>query len=416
MDQPLLNTLHSHLIAYPTPSNLNISWNWGSLAGICLVLQIITGVCLAMHYTAHVDLAFASVQHIMRDVPSGWLLRYFHANGASFFFIVVYIHLFRGLYYNSYAQPRERVWLLGVIILLMMILTAFIGYVLPWGQLGPKYFCVWSHDLYFFAQCFAWSNVFHDSSLWVELTAQFMSKTCMQDFASTLVQIVLPSHNLELLFFVPKVSTLKRIGPHSQEVICGLFGLMLGDAYAEKHGLGTRFTFHHSHQQLGFLQWIQDFLSIRGYMNDHPLIIKQRKAYKNKVYQTVKAHTYTFQSLDWIREAFYVNGHKKVPYNIDKYLSPLALALWICCDGHYCKPAGGLIRSTQSFSLECVQLLSKVRVQKYRLKTSVRQNEATKEQYIIYIWAESMPIVRSLTKHYMPSCMHYKLAMQSVTL
>ena len=136
MNQTLFNTLHSHLIAYPTPSNLNASWNWGSLAGLCLVLQIVTGVCLAMHYTAHVDRAFASVQHIMRDVPSGWLLRYFHANGASFFFIVVYVHLFRGLYYNSYAQPRELVWLFGVVILLMMILTAFIGYVRPWGQMS----------------------------------------------------------------------------------------------------------------------------------------------------------------------------------------------------------------------------------------------------------------------------------------
>ena len=87
-----------------------------------------------MHYTAHVDLAFHSVQHIMRDVSNGWLLRYLHANGASLFFIVVYMHLFRGLYYTSYAQPRELVWLLGVVILLMMILTAFIGYVLPWGN------------------------------------------------------------------------------------------------------------------------------------------------------------------------------------------------------------------------------------------------------------------------------------------
>lgn len=137
--QPLLSTLKNHLIAYPTPSNLNVSWNWGSLAGICLVLQIVTGVCLAMHYTPQVDLAFSSVQHIMRDVPSGWLLRYLHANGASFFFIVVYIHIFRGIYYSSYAQPRELVWLIGVVILLLMILTAFIGYVLPWGLVfGPK--------------------------------------------------------------------------------------------------------------------------------------------------------------------------------------------------------------------------------------------------------------------------------------
>jgi ubiquinol-cytochrome c reductase cytochrome b subunit len=136
LKQPLLSTLNDHLIDYPTPSNLSYWWNFGSLAGICLVIQIITGVFLAMHYTPHVDLAFLSVEHIMRDVTGGWLLRYMHANGASMFFIVVYLHIFRNLYYASYASPRELVWCLGVVILLLMIVTAFIGYVLPWGQMS----------------------------------------------------------------------------------------------------------------------------------------------------------------------------------------------------------------------------------------------------------------------------------------
>lgn len=135
-NQPLLSLVQNHLISYPTPSNLTGNWNWGVLAGLCLVLQILTGIFLAMHYTPNVDLAFFSVQHLMRDVPNGWLLRYLHANGASLFFIVVYMHLFRGLYYTSYAQPREAVWLVGVVILLVMILTAFIGYVLVWGQMS----------------------------------------------------------------------------------------------------------------------------------------------------------------------------------------------------------------------------------------------------------------------------------------
>lgn len=134
--QPLLSLVNNHLVTYPTPSNFNSNYNWGVLAGLCLVLQILTGVFLAMHYTAHVDLAFDSVQHLMRDVNYGWMLRYLHANGASLFFIAVYMHLFRALYYTSYAQPREAVWLLGVVILLIMILTAFIGYVLPWGQMS----------------------------------------------------------------------------------------------------------------------------------------------------------------------------------------------------------------------------------------------------------------------------------------
>jgi ubiquinol-cytochrome c reductase cytochrome b subunit len=111
-------------------------WNFGSLAGITLVIMIVTGILLAMQYTAHVDYAFDSVERIMRDVNFGWLLRYIHMNGASFFFIVVYVHIFRGLYYGSYKAPRELLWMIGVVILLLMMATAFMGYVLPWGQMS----------------------------------------------------------------------------------------------------------------------------------------------------------------------------------------------------------------------------------------------------------------------------------------
>ncbi|MCI5048901.1 MAG: cytochrome b N-terminal domain-containing protein [Rickettsiales bacterium] len=121
---------------HPTPRNLNYWWNFGSLAGLCLVVQIMTGLFLAMHYAASTDIAFDSVEHIMRDVNYGWLIRYMHAVGASMFFIVVYVHIFRGLYYGSYKFPREVLWWLGVVILLLMMGTAFMGYVLPWGQMS----------------------------------------------------------------------------------------------------------------------------------------------------------------------------------------------------------------------------------------------------------------------------------------
>ena len=133
---PLFSIINDHLINYPTPINIHYAWNFGFLASMCLIIQILTGIFLAMHYTPHVDLAFASLEHIMRDVNYGWLLRYIHANGASMFFIVVYIHMFRGLYFGSYTKPRHFVWVIGVVILLIMILTAFIGYVLPWGQMS----------------------------------------------------------------------------------------------------------------------------------------------------------------------------------------------------------------------------------------------------------------------------------------
>lgn len=132
----LFAVLNNHLIDYPTPINLNYFYGFGSLAGIMLVIQILTGIFLAMHYTPHIDLAFNSVEHIMRDVNNGWLIRYTHANGASFFFIVVYVHIFRGLYYGSYITPREALWCSGVIIFILMMATAFMGYVLPWGQMS----------------------------------------------------------------------------------------------------------------------------------------------------------------------------------------------------------------------------------------------------------------------------------------
>jgi ubiquinol-cytochrome c reductase cytochrome b subunit len=121
---------------YEVPRNFNWFYNFGVLAGVALMVQIITGIVLAMHYNSSIDGAFNSVEHIMRDVNGGWFLRYAHMNGASFFFIVVYIHIFRGLYYGSYKAPREMVWLLGVTIFLLMMATGFMGYVLPWGQMS----------------------------------------------------------------------------------------------------------------------------------------------------------------------------------------------------------------------------------------------------------------------------------------
>ncbi|MDP4925513.1 MAG: cytochrome b N-terminal domain-containing protein [Alphaproteobacteria bacterium] len=133
---PVFSMLHHTAHDYPTPKNLNYLWNFGSLAGLSLAIMIVTGIVLAMSYTAHVDYAFDSVERIMRDVNHGWMIRYIHMNTASFFFIVVYLHMFRGLYYGSYKAPRELLWMLGVVIFLLMMATAFMGYVLPWGQMS----------------------------------------------------------------------------------------------------------------------------------------------------------------------------------------------------------------------------------------------------------------------------------------
>src|SRR5579864_1416336 len=133
---PIVGLVHSSFIAYPVPRNLNYMWTFGAVLSFMLVAQIVTGVVLAMHYTPESTMAFSSVEHIMRDVNYGWLLRYLHSNGASMFFFAVYMHIFRGIYYGSYKAPREVLWILGVIIYLLMVITAFFGYVLPWGQMS----------------------------------------------------------------------------------------------------------------------------------------------------------------------------------------------------------------------------------------------------------------------------------------
>jgi ubiquinol-cytochrome c reductase cytochrome b/c1 subunit len=133
---PLPRLMHDTMLTFPTPRNLNIWYTFGGILTFCLVVQIVTGIVLAMHYVASADLAFDSVEKIMRDVNYGWLIRFIHSNGASMFFIAVYVHIFRGLYFGSYKAPRELLWILGVVIYILMMATAFFGYVLPWGQMS----------------------------------------------------------------------------------------------------------------------------------------------------------------------------------------------------------------------------------------------------------------------------------------
>ena len=133
---PVFTYIHYDYMHFPMPRNVNYFWSFGGIAMVILILMIVTGILLASQYVAQADLAFGAVEHIMRDVNFGWLLRYMHANGASMFFIAIYIHMFRGLYYGSYKEPRELVWIFGVAIFLIMMATAFMGYVLPWGQMS----------------------------------------------------------------------------------------------------------------------------------------------------------------------------------------------------------------------------------------------------------------------------------------
>jgi len=132
----IVSVLQNHLVFYPTPTNIFYAWGIGSLLGILLIVQVFTGVLLAMHYVPHIDEAFASVERIMREIPAGWLLRYMHANGSSFLFILLYMHMARGLYFQSYRKPKQWVWASGSILFILMAGISFLGYTLPWGQMS----------------------------------------------------------------------------------------------------------------------------------------------------------------------------------------------------------------------------------------------------------------------------------------
>jgi hypothetical protein len=269
----LLSVLNNHLVAYPTPMNLNWSWNGGSLAGIMLASQMVTGILLAMHYVSHVDYAFASVQHLMTDVPSGMILRYAHANGASLFFIVVYFHILRGMYYNSGAQPRELVWITGVVILLVMIITAFIGYVLPWGQMsfwgclsapnGLCWYMVMLVTAYYWAITYRSDGILLFASRGnrnkgyadIVNSAFFMFRNHVFKFLSAMALILgclLLYHTLTA-FRVNKATGVAVRLTRSRHQFQLAVGMLLSDGHAELHGNGVRISFQQEKSNLDYL-------------------------------------------------------------------------------------------------------------------------------------------------------------------
>jgi ubiquinol-cytochrome c reductase cytochrome b subunit len=391
--QPLLSVVQNHLIAYPTPSNLSGNWNWGVLAGLCLVLQIATGIFLAMHYAAHVDLAFHSVQHIMRDVSNGWLLRYLHANGASLFFIVVYMHLFRGLYYTSYAQPRELVWLLGVVILLVMILTAFIGYVLPWGLYLALNKVKSLQDL-----LNLWTNLVpcEGDSLFEPLSTKALGVTELCWYYA---------------FFVPRIPASQRIGPHPNEVYSFLTGSLLGDGYAERHGDGTRFHFHYSHKNMEYLVSLQQCLVSQGYCSDQKAKIRPMIGAKGQVYYSVRFRTYTFASFNPFYDEWYCYKRKKLPSNLESLLTPLSLAIWVMDDGTF--TGYGMKLATDGFTEEEVRWLASLLYSKFDLGATLHQQ---KKNWRLYLPKKAMFTLQKLLEPYVVPSMLYKLGSRSIEI
>lgn len=307
----------------------------------------------------------------MRDVWYGWALRYTHANVASFFFIFVYAHIARGLYYNSYKSPRVAPWSIGVIILILMIGTAFLGYCLVYGQM----------------------------SLWGFLA----SLICI-----TFYILLITPLNLDISNKLSRTKGTYRIGPHNIDVISIIFGSLLGDAYAEKRlmGTGTRISFYQEATHVGYILYLHKFFSNLGYCNPKVPVRSTRLGINGKVRNIVRFTTWTYTSFNWIQELWYIDGIKRVPQCIGQYLTPLALAVWIMDDGT--KVSKGLKLCTNSFNYNECLLLVNVLNDNFNIKSSI-QSAGVKDQYNIYIWKESMDNLRNIVSPYIIPEMKYKL-------
>lgn len=394
---PILGLLNSYMVDSPQPANISYMWNFGSLLGLCLGIQIITGVTLAMHYTPNVDLAFASVEHIMRDVNYGWLLRYMHANVASFFFIFVYLHIGRGLYYGSYRSPRVLPWSIGVIILVLMMATAFLGYVLPYGQMS----------LWGIISCLTC----HVS--WYGCLLLFLFAFSISSIL--LIHVFLGSNSLARARgqrqgqLANRIPANTRIGPHNHDILSIFTGTLLGDAHAERRatGNGTRLSIVQESSHSEYLYYLHDLVAKLGYCNPKVPVIQTRLAANGKTRYILRFHTYTYASLDFLRDAWYTSdGTKIVPTNVAEFLTPLALAIWIMDDGG--RLGYGLKLATNSFTFADTTRLVQVLNDLYGIKASV-QSAGVPNQHIIYVWSESMPRLRELVRPHMVSSMLYKL-------
>jgi len=377
----LLRLVNSYVIDSPEPANISYLWNFGSLLGVCLIIQILTGAFLAMHYQPNVDLAFNSVEHIMRDVNNGWILRYTHANVASFFFIFVYIHVGRGLYYGSYKSPRTLVWSIGVIILILMMATAFLGYVLPYGQMSLwGYFISPTCLLYKFNI----TKMYYIISKYIHIIIIIILAINIFIFYINIATKIENTINSGIASINNRIKGINRIGPHNEEVLSIIFGSLLGDAYAESKILlgGTRISFFQEGKHISYILWLHNLLASRGYCNIIVPKITTRLGKGGIIRKIVRFHTWTYTSFNWIHELWYSNGIKLVPKNIANYLTPLALAIWIMNDGS--KSSKGLKLSTNSFTFQDCQLISQVLHDNFKLKSSV-QSTGAPNQYVIYI-------------------------------
>ena len=363
---PILTILNSYLVDSPQPSTISYLWNFGSLLGLSLVAQIVTGILLAMHYQGSAEAAFHSVEHIMRDVNEGWILRYSHANMASFFFMAVYLHISRGLYYGSYRSPRIGVWVIGTIIFFLMMASKY---------LWPRCLLIKNIKIRYFLLYF------------------------------------------DLSFNKPRIKAIYRIGPHNIDVLSVLICGMLGDWWGHKLNNQSRYSVRFSIEQginnSAYIHHLTSLFNLWGYSSYIvPKLVKKSESFDNKSKNrfNYRLTLYTFSSLVWIYDSFYheINGVmvKRIPYWIEEYITPIGLAHWIMQDGSR-KNNQGINIATNSFTFEECQYLCKILERKYKLKATVVKTGHSNE-WRISIWKESMVTLVSVVKPYIIDEMKYK--------
>lgn len=267
----------------------------------------------------------------MRDVNYGWLIRYLHANGASFFFILVYAHIGRGLYYGSFKSPRVAPWSVGVIMLVLMMAIAFLGYVLPYGQM----------------------------SLWGVCPFELINISAASDWL-----VLVPMSTMT------RIKALQRIGPHSIDILSILVGSILGDAHAEKRAGSTRVTFSQESHHYAYLLHLWSLLSQAGYSSLIAPVLMARKGVNGSMRQIARFSTFSFTSLNWLQDSFYVDGIKVIPQWIGMYLTPLAIAVWISDDG--CTSGYGLKLATNCFTHADQQRLCDLLIELYGIKATTQ--------------------------------------------
>lgn len=359
--------------------------------------MIISGITQAMHYCSDSSQAFDSVEHIMRSVNNGWLIRFIHANGAGFFFIFVYIHIARGLFFGSFRKPRQKLWTLGVIIYLVMMAFTWDQDVLffhfddfLYCQLQIFYNTLCSHMEILISVLDTFQSTIYSS---IEILIGISSPECIIFWSS-----LLPFSKVDM---DPK----KRIGPHSLEILSQIFGSMLGNGSA-KFKRGTSFRFPKISNNMEYLAWFHNKIFSLGYCKEQMPETEKTIGEEGRPLRSYNLKTFNFTSFNWILNSFYDGDKKRVPEEIGIYLTPLALAIWAIEMGQYYK--GGFKLIVTQYELADCQILIKTMKDLYDIEPTIHKTRHV-GRFNLFISRKDMSKFISIVEPYYLQSMRHKL-------